>query len=186
MLKTIANLLFEARMLKRIPRSGFHFLGSGRESVAEHTFVTIFIGYVLAKLHPEADDHKILQMCLIHDLSEARIGDLNSVQKNYVVADEAKAMEDLARGVPFGPAMIELQEAFNARETLEAKLAHDADQLALILELKALDDLGHEGPRGWLPHVMARMETQTGEALAREIWETSSDAWWFKEKEESP
>jgi putative hydrolase of HD superfamily len=36
-MKNIANLLFEAKMLKEIPRSGFHFLGSGKESIAEHT-----------------------------------------------------------------------------------------------------------------------------------------------------
>ncbi len=34
-MKNIANLLFEAKMLKEIPRSGFHFLGSGKESIAE-------------------------------------------------------------------------------------------------------------------------------------------------------
>jgi putative hydrolase of HD superfamily len=137
-------------------------------------------------MHPEADMLKTLQMCLIHDLSEARTGDLNNVQKKYVVADEAKAMKDLAKEVPFGQAMIELQEAFNAGGTLEAKLAHDADQLALILELKALDDLGHDGPEAWLPHVIARLETEIGKAVAKGILETSSDAWWFEEKGESP
>jgi putative hydrolase of HD superfamily len=35
-MKRIADLLFEARILKEIPRSGFHFLGVGRESIAEH------------------------------------------------------------------------------------------------------------------------------------------------------
>jgi len=185
-MKAIANLLFEARILKSIPRSGFHFLGSGSESVAEHTFLTTFIGYVLAQMHPDADQLKTLQMCLIHDLGEARTGDLNNVQKKYVVADDAKAMEDLAKEVPFGLAMIGLYEAFDAGKTLEAKLAHDADQLALILELKALDDLGYDGPQAWLPHVVTRLQTEIGRELGKEILETASDGWWFKEKEESP
>jgi len=34
-MKHIANLLFEAKMLKEIPRSGFHFLGCGKESIIE-------------------------------------------------------------------------------------------------------------------------------------------------------
>ena len=42
-MKRIANLLFEAKMLKEIPRSGYHFLGSGRETVAEHSFMITFI-----------------------------------------------------------------------------------------------------------------------------------------------
>ena len=107
--------------------------------------------------------------------------------KSFLIYDtEAKAMEDLAKEVPFGPAMIGLYEAFDAGKTLEAKLAHDADQLALILELKALDDLGYDGPEAWLPHVVARLQTEIGRELAKEILETASDGWWFKEKEEFP
>ena len=34
LMKRIANFLFEAGMLKRTPRTGFQFLGSGAESVA--------------------------------------------------------------------------------------------------------------------------------------------------------
>jgi len=35
---SIADFLFEVGMLSRTPRSGYQFLGSGRESVAEHIF----------------------------------------------------------------------------------------------------------------------------------------------------
>jgi putative hydrolases of HD superfamily len=35
-MKNIAHFLFELGMLKRTPRSGFQFLGSGTETVAEH------------------------------------------------------------------------------------------------------------------------------------------------------
>jgi putative hydrolase of HD superfamily len=183
-MKAIANLLFEARMLKRLPRSGFHFLGSGRESVAEHAFVTTFIGYVLAQITPGLDQLKLLQMCLLHDLSEARTGDLNYVQKKYVAADEAKAVADLTGNIPFGRAVGGLLKEFNAGETLEARVARDADHLSLILELKALSDLGHQGPEGWLPHVVGRLRTEAGQTLAKEVLETASDAWWFEETED--
>jgi putative hydrolase of HD superfamily len=182
-MKAIANLLFEARILKTIPRSGFHFLGSGRESVAEHSFLTTFIGYVLAQTVPEADALRLLQMCLIHDLVEARTGDLNYVQKKYVAADEPKAMAELTKDIPFGTAVKGLLEEFDAAKTLEAQLAHDADQLALILELKALQDAGHRGPEGWLPHVIARVRTTVGQRLATEVLNTASDEWWFEEKQ---
>ena len=182
-MKAIANLLFEARILKEIPRSGFHFLGSGRESVAEHSFLCAFVGYVLAQMHPDVDQLKLLQMCLLHDLGEARTGDLNYVQKKYVVADENRAMADLTKNIPFGPAMGGLFEEFNACETVEAELAHDADQLALILELKTLCDSGCNGPEAWLPHVIARLRTEVGQNLARQVLKTASDAWWFEEKE---
>jgi putative hydrolase of HD superfamily len=181
-MKAITNLLFEARILKEIPRSGYHFLGSGRESVAEHTYLTTFTGYVLAQMHPDVDRFKVLEMCLMHDLGEARTGDLNHVQKKYVVADEGKAIADLSRDIPFGETINGLFEEFTACETMEAKLAHDADQLALILELKALCDTGNEGPSDWIPHVVARLSTDTGRNLAEQILKTASDAWWFEEK----
>ncbi len=37
-MEAIANLLFEARSLRTLPRSGYQFLGAGRESVAERMF----------------------------------------------------------------------------------------------------------------------------------------------------
>ena len=75
-MKKIAHLLFEAKMLKEIPRSGFHFLGAGKESIAEHSFCTTFIAYVMSQLEPTVDALKLTTMCLVHDLPEARTGDL--------------------------------------------------------------------------------------------------------------
>jgi hypothetical protein len=34
--------------------------------------------------------------------------------------------------------------------------------------------------------VVARLQTEIGRELAKEILETASDGWWFKEKEEFP
>jgi len=71
---------------------------------------------------------------------------------------------------------------FREGETLEARLAHDADQLALVLELKTLQDVGHDGPEAWLPHVMGRLKTDVAKDVARQVLETDSDGWWFEEK----
>jgi putative hydrolase of HD superfamily len=93
--KDILKFIEEAGMLKRTPRTGFQFLGSGAESVAEHIFRTAYIGFTLGHLSREADPNKLLKMCLFHDLPEARTGDLNYVNKKYVKADEHKAVNDL-------------------------------------------------------------------------------------------
>jgi 5'-deoxynucleotidase YfbR-like HD superfamily hydrolase len=178
-MKNIANLLFEAKMLKEIPRSGFHFLGSGKESIAEHTFMTTFIAYVMAQLEPDIDALKLISMCLVHDLPEARTGDLNTVNKAYVTADEAKALEDTTRSLPFGSSITRLIEEFNENSSIEARLAHDADQLALILELKHLSDIGYTPPDTWLPHVRKRIKTKTAKKIAHSIMETNRDDWWL-------
>ena len=93
-MKNLANFLFEVGMLKRTPRSGHQFLGSGSESVAEHICRVIFIGYALAKLDGGADETKLLKMCFLHDLHEARTGDMNYMNKKYVSVDEDKALQD--------------------------------------------------------------------------------------------
>lgn len=178
-MKRIADLLFEARILKEIPRSGFQFLGVGRESVAEHVYCTTFIAFVMMQLHPEIDGRKLLCLCLVHDLPEARVGDLNAVHKAYVQADEARAAADMAQGLAFGGSIQALLAEYRAAATPEARLARDADQLALVLELKDLEDIGHRPPGDWLPHVLGRLQTATGKSLAEAIMGTRRDAWWW-------
>ena len=178
-MQSIVNLLFEARHLKDTPRTGYNFLGIGRESVAEHTFTTTFIAYVMADLEPEADALRLVSLCLLHDLPEARIGDLNAVQKIYVSADEAAAVEDVGRGTPLGDHLPERIREFNEGRTLEARLARDADQISFILELKNLDDIGHTPPKKWIPHVMERLETDLGRKLAESILGAERDDWWL-------
>ena len=179
-MKPIINLLFEAKKLKDIPRTGYHYLEAGNESVAEHSFMTAFIAFVMAQLHPDVDAEKLVAMCLLHDLPEARIGDLNYVQKQYVTADEDLAIKDLTANVPFGSKISDLIAEFNQGITLEARLAKDADQLCLILDLKALADVGHNPPKKWIPHVVDRLETDTGKTLSKTILQTDSDAWWLE------
>ena len=179
-MKRIADLLFEARMLKEIPRSGFQFLGAGRESVAEHVYAAAFTAYVLSQLSPDVDALKLISMCLVHDLAEARIGDLNSVNKAYVHPDEPRAVADAIRGLPFGEQLKALIEEYNAGVSPEARLARDADQISLILELKDLDDIGYRPPQDWLPHVLGRLQTETGKTLAAAIMSTRRDNWWWE------
>ncbi len=185
-MKHVANLLFEANILKKIPRSGYHFLGAGKESVAEHSFSVSFIAFVMAQMEPDVDALRLIAMCLVHDLPEAKTGDLNYVQKKYVIADENKAMNEITRKLPFGTTLSDLLAEYNARESMASKLAHDADQLALILDLKALSDIGYEPPKKWLPYALKRLETKTGQHLAESIMKTEWDAWWLDNYVDSP
>ena len=178
-MKSIANLLFEAKILKEIPRSGYHFLGAGQESVAEHCFCTTFIAYVMSQLQPEVDALKLICMGLLHDFAEARTGDLNTVHKKYVMTDESKALRDATAGLAFANRMTALIEEFGDGGTTEAKLARDADQLALILELKELIDIGYEPPKTWIRNVLNRLQTETGKKIGTAIMQTNRDNWWL-------
>ena len=95
-MKALINFLFELGMLKKTPRSGYQFLGSGQESVADHSFRTAIIGFMLSRQEPDADSYKTTLMCLFPELHEARTGVLNYVIKRYVQVDVEKAVIDLA------------------------------------------------------------------------------------------
>ncbi len=181
-MKRIANFLFEAGMLKRTPRTGFQFLGSGAESVAEHIFRTVYIGYALGSMSEGADTDRIIKMCLFHDLPEARTGDLNYVNKKYVKTDVKKAVDDLAETLPFGSEIKELITEFSDGRTLEAKLAHDADQLELILALKEHKDLGNKYADEWLEFAVKRLQTEVARKLSATVLTTDSSLWWFSDK----
>ena len=178
-MKRTVEFLFEAGMLKKTPRTGFQFLGSGAESVADHSFRTTLLGYVLATMENGADVDKTVRMCLFHDLPEARTGDHNYVNKKYVAVNEEKAILDQTRDLPFGKDIVNLTHEFNAANTLEARIAKDADQLDLILELKVQLDSGNPNAKEWLTYALKRLCTDSGKALGREIMASKSDAWWF-------
>ena len=179
---SIANFLFEVGMLSKTPRSGYQFLGSGKESVAEHVLRTIFVGYALCKMDPSLDEFRVLKMCTLHDLPEARTGDMNYVNKKYVDVDEKKAVSELTEHLFFGDDIKEFIDEFNLTESKEAQAVRDADQIALILQLKEYGDLGNKYAEEWINYAMQRLSTEAGKELASKIIKTDSSNWWFKEK----
>jgi len=181
-MKRAVEFLFEVGMLKKTPRTGYQFLGSGKESVADHSFRTAIIGYVLSSQEPDADRNKVVLMCLFHDLSEARSGDHNYMNKKYVEVDEESAIRDQVRELPFGDEIKALIHEFNSGDTLDARLSKDADQLDLILELKEQLDLGNPNAQDWLSFALRRLHTDGAKKMAEEIITTHSTDWWFDKK----
>jgi putative hydrolases of HD superfamily len=181
-MQRIADFLFEVGMLKKTPRTGFQFLGSGSESVAEHIAQTIFIGYTLCQLEPGVDAARVMMICLFHDLPEARTGDMNYMNKKYVTVDEEKAVRDLTEPLFFGDDIRGAIAEFNARETRESLVARDADQLALILQLKEHGDLGNKYSGEWIGYAVQRLHTEAAKRLAAAMAETDWSHWWFKDK----
>ncbi len=176
----VVDFLFETSMLKAIPRSGYAFLGSGSETVAEHSFMTAMICFAISRIEPGINTERLVTMALTHDLPEARTGDLNYVQKKYVTALEAKAASHMAEGLPFGSELLSVLQEFNEAETRESMLARDADQLSFMIELKKELDTGAKSPEKWLPFIIERIKTDTGRKLAQGIMDSNWDDWWFR------
>ncbi|MCR4283956.1 MAG: HD domain-containing protein [Parcubacteria group bacterium] len=183
-LGNITNFLFEVGMLAKTPRSGFFFLGSGEQSVAEHINRVSYIGFVLASMDKSIDASKVMKMCLFHDLAETRISDLNYVHQKYIESKEDEALKDLTKPLPFGEEIKETIKEYEDRETKEAKLAKDADILELLLSLKEQVDIGNERAKTWIPSLIKRFLTEEAKMLAEVIVKTDSDDWWFGDKDD--
>lgn len=179
--KRLVRFLFEGNMLKRTWRTGYAFLGQGRESVAAHTFGVMLMAFTLAREENDIDELKLLKLCLIHDLPEARTGDTNSVHKRYVTRHEDLAVSHMTKGLAWGEELKALFQEFQKMSSKEAILAHDADQLDMILSLKMHLDTGSEDAMRWLPHVKKRLITHKAKKLADAILQEHWACWWMNE-----
>jgi putative hydrolase of HD superfamily len=178
-LRRIADFLFEAGMLKRTPRTGWQFLGSGEESVSDHTHRAALLAFVLASRKDDIDMEKVLKMALFHDLPEARTGDLNYMNQKYSKPDEEKAIADMTEGLDFGQEIAEVLQEFTEQETPEAQLVKDADNLEMLLSLKEHQDIGNKNAKDWIPFTEQRMKSEDAKELAKAIKDRNSSAWWF-------
>jgi len=182
MLKKLVRFFFEMGMLKKTPRTGYRFLGSGKESVADHSFRTAIIGYSLASYEDGVNRNKVILMCLFHDITEARTGDHNYVYQQYIDANEEKALQDQLNSLPFEDEIKVLINEFNEAATKEAKIARDADQLDLILELKEQLDFGNPNAKDWIYYAIKRLFTEKAREIAEEIINSHSSDWWFNKE----
>jgi putative hydrolases of HD superfamily len=180
--KQITNFLFEVGILARTPRSGFHFLGTGDQTVAEHINRVCFIGYMLSMMDGKADISKVLQMCLMHDLAEARVSDLNYVHQKYVDRKESEAVKDLTDSVPFGEKILDTINEYEKRESRESIIVKDADNLEWILSLKEEIDTGNKRAFLWIKSAIGRLKTKDAKDIAEVAMNTDSNDWWFDEK----
>ena len=176
------DFLHEVGMLRHTPRTGYAFLGSGKESVAEHSHRMAVIGYVLASL-AGADVSKTTLLCLFHDLGEARTGDLNYVNQLYARPHEREAVMDATEGTGLESAIMALWDEHHAGESLEAVLAHDADQLDLLLNLKRESDLGNPYAMKWFAAAVKRLRTPEATRLAARIREADHTDWWYHSRD---
>ena len=177
-LARMAEFFHEVGQLRHLQRSGYAFLGSGSESVAEHTCRTAVIAWAMARVSG-ADASKAVVMALFHDLGEARVGDQNYVNKRYVTTRERDAVTDAVAGTGLERDVLALWDEQEERATLEARLVRDADQLDLLLNLKRELELGNPQAAAWMDSVEQRLHTELGKELAGAIRDGRHTDWWL-------
>lgn len=122
------------------------------ESVADHTFgVVYWAWYVITSQAPDADPCRVLQMALVHDLHEARLGDLDAIQQALLGNDairqgELRAIRELVDEMPgqLGIVYAGLMAEFLAGETEAAKIVADCDYIDFLSTLLAYLPTGNQ------------------------------------------
>ncbi|MBQ7584973.1 MAG: HD domain-containing protein [Desulfovibrionaceae bacterium] len=171
-------------MLKSTPRTGWAFLGSNQENVAEHSYRTAVIAYILARL-AEIDPAKVVFLALFHDLHEARTGDFNYVYHRYNKTKAKEALSHATEGTGLAYEILDFYEEFSKAESKEALLANDADQLDLIANLAKELAKGNSFAREWLDSALPRLKTKEAQDLATALLKVDPNNWWYGEVEKS-
>lgn len=149
--------LIELQRLKRLERTGWTLRGLpiGTESVASHSFGVCITAMMLADEVKarglRVDCERVLRMALIHDWSEARVGDMPKTATNYFGADgrrnaETLAFADIVSEVGNSQAEYkDLYEDYEQRRSLESRLVKAADVIDLLVQAYALERSGAKG-----------------------------------------
>ncbi len=180
-LSGVADFLHEMGQLKRLPRTGWQFAGvPDPESVAEHSYRVAIVGIALAILE-SADVGRTAALCILHDSPESRIGDVPAVGRAYVTTASPEAVSvHQTSGMPdeLAAAFQELVHAYEAEESIEARLAHDADKLETLLQAREYEAQAHHDTLQWQESSLAALRTDAGKQLADAILATTPTTWW--------
>jgi putative hydrolase of HD superfamily len=178
-LSGLATFLFEMGHLKNLSRAGWLLLGiSDPETVAEHSFRVAMVSIALAAA-AGADVGRAAALGLVHDAHETRIGDVPSVGRAYVTtaAPEAISAHQTA-DMPHDVAKVfqDLTAEYEAGETLESRLAHDADKIETLLQAIEYQAQGYD-TTAWCETSRAALRTEVGQELAQAISASGPYGW---------
>lgn len=177
---TVAFLI-EAGHLKRTPRSGWFIAGiKDPESVAEHSFRTAVIAYVLATMEG-CDPERAAALALFHDLAEVRTGDVPSIGKPFVkVAPDVDVVATQTAGLPttLAERIGSFVAAFADKTTPEARCAKDADKLEALLQAREYEAQGNRLVQPWVDTMLTAVQTDSGKRLAEAAVKAPVDDWW--------
>ena len=151
-------ILADLQRLKRLDRTGWVLRGlaPGAESVAAHSYGVAFAAMLLADevraRGVELDVERVLRLALLHDLAEARTGDMPRTMAEYYGAEARRRAEGLAfadavrdLGGPLSEEYGRLHEDYERRASVEARLVKAADIVDLLAQALAFERAGARG-----------------------------------------
>ncbi len=181
MAKRDIDFLFEIGSLRNVPRAWQQILSGRVQNISEHVFRTTMIAWIIA-VAEKADVNKVLKICLVHDIGESRAGDIAFMHREYVTRHEELAEKHIFQDTMLEKEAHILFKEYADRQSLEAKIVKDADNLDVDLELKEMAKIGDTAAiqmqKDHRPTVRAKkLYTKTAKKMWDEIQQTSPNAW---------
>ena len=149
------SILADLQRLKRLDRTGWVLRGlaPGAESVAAHSYGVAVTAMLLAdRIRARGvglDVERVLRLALLHDLAEARTGDMPRTMAGYYGAQARRRAEGLAfadvvreLGEPLKGEYERLHEDYEARQSAEARLVKAADIVDLLAQALTFERAG--------------------------------------------
>ena len=172
------EFLYEMGCLRFIPRSWKHFYNADFQNLAEHHLRVIWLALLIATREGKGDHAKIMKMAVLHDIPESRTNDLDYLSRQYATRDEDKAMKDIVADTSLQGDLLSLWKEYEKKESIEAKIVKDADNLDVDLELQEQEAMGNKLKRLWdRTRVFNSLYTKTAKELWKEIQESNPHDW---------
>jgi len=141
--------------LKKVERTGWvtNVGIENPESVADHTFRSAILAMVFSDIK-NLDTEKAMRMALIHDLSEALIGDWDSFAKKKLGVEklrqkEEESMEKIFAFLPenLKEKYISVWKEFQEQKTEEAKLVKQLEKVEMVIQALEYEEEGYDKKR---------------------------------------
>ncbi len=163
----VVKFIHETGSLKLIPRSGWLKLGIKLpESVAEHSFRTAVIAFVLAVKTGESLEKacKAATAALFHDLHETRTMDLHMLAQHYVSCDRERAKKEQLSWMEFQPDFSDVEI-----------YVKDADKLELAFQAV---EYGEQSRYAIKFAEKVELKTEVARKIYAALMERKDPVWW--------
>jgi putative hydrolase of HD superfamily len=181
----LMKYFFELGVLKNYKRSGWWVAGvKDPETIAEHSFRTAVIAFILAKLEKRSEAKEIAVSALFHDVCETRLLDMHKISSAYFKIPkeiEEKVVGDQTERLP-----VEIRNEFREliTDTKHRDILKDADYLEVAIQAKEYYDLGYHEAWDWVERVGQVLKTNSAKRLHARMKKMKASSWWKGLKED--
>ncbi len=179
------NFLFEIGNIRFIERMWRRFLHEDFANVAEHHFRVFWIAMTIAANEKndeqDIDTGKIAKLCLLHDITESRVGEVDYISRQYVDRKEEMAIHDMLAGTSVETEFFGLWEEYEKRESIESRIVKDADNLDVDFELAEQAARGSQLKDMWRPMrqevAASKLYTETAKEIYAQLQSADPHDW---------